>query len=188
MKKLFEGFQTNDLVGVLENKIHIDEFAPKMGKDEDVVVLSFLVNDKQASIDLIDFLERGYDFLLDCDLSASEIRPGSYLVFVELLRRRRLIEQIFTLLSDLSAASQLNINDWKFRYMNEDKYYPVTAEEMKIHIPLYPRAYKERFNKPIEGLKQAAGLKTENYYYADNAIEHLQHNAGIYNVNKNNNL
>jgi len=188
MTKLFEGFEVSDLVNVLEPKIHIDEFNSKMGKDDDIIVLSFLINDKQASIDFIDFIERGYNFVLDCDISDSELKPGSYLVFVELLRRRRVIDQIFQLLSDLSAASQLNINDWKFRYMNSENYYPVTAKEMKLHIPLYPRAYNEKYNKPIEDVKQLAGLQTENYYYKDSLIEQLQFNAGVHNVNKNSNL
>lgn len=181
MRNIFihENFSVKDLVNVLENKLHIDQFSSKIGKDEDIIVLSFLVNDKQAALDLVSWLETGYNFLLDCDLSDSELKPGSYLVFVEMLRRRRVIEQIFLLLSDLSAASQLNINDWKFRYMNEEGYHKLTAEELKIHIPLYPRAYKERFNKPIDILKHNAGLQTENYYHKDSLIEKLQFDAGI---------
>jgi len=41
MTKLFEGFEVSDLVNVLEPKIHIDEFNSKMGKDDDIIVLSF---------------------------------------------------------------------------------------------------------------------------------------------------
>lgn len=180
MKKIYEGFQVSDLVNVLENRIHIDQFSSKIGKDEDIIVLSFLVNDKQAALDLVEFIEIGYNWVLDADVSDSELKPGSYLVFVEILRRRRVIDQIFLLLSDLSAASQLNINDWEFLYMNEDKYHKLTADELKLHVPLYPRAYKERFNKPIENIKKLSGLQTENYQYKkDEIIEQLQFNAGI---------
>ena len=180
MRKLKESFEVNDLINVLIPKLHIDEFVSKIGKDNNIAVVSFLVNDKQAALDLVNFFEVGYDFILDADISESEITVGSYLVFVEILRRHRLIDEIFQLLSDLSAASQLNINDWTFRYMNEEDYYPCTAKEFKQHIPLSPRAYSERFNKPVEDIKQLAGLKTESFYVKDELIETIMHNAGIY--------
>ena len=87
MSKLFEGFEVGDLKLILEPKIHIDEFAAKAGKDDEIIVFSFLIHDRQAAMDIVDFFEKGYDFILDADISTSEIRPGSYLVFVEILRR-----------------------------------------------------------------------------------------------------
>jgi hypothetical protein len=182
--KVLESFEISDLKFVLEPSIHIDEFCSKIGKDDEIAVISFLVNDKRAALDVIGFFENGYDFILDADISASEIKPGSYLVYVEILRRRRLITQIFQLISDLSAASQLKQNEWKFKYM-DDEYHPLSEKNLKLFVPLSPRNYREQINRPIDNLKQAAGIKTESYVSTDPLIQTLMHAAGIpYDIKK----
>ena len=179
MTKLSESFEVGDLHLVLEPKIHIDEFCSKIGKDDEICVISFLVNDKEAAIDLVDFFEKGYDFILDADISASEIRPGSYLVFVELLRRARIIQQIFKMISDLTAASGLNKKDWKFRYVTNENYYPLTKEDLKAQVPLTPRAYKERVVEPIEEMKKLSGIPVYESFEKNLYLQTLQHAAGI---------
>ena len=179
MNKLTEGFEIGDLKLVLEPKIHFDEFKSKMGKDSDVLVISFLINDKQAGADLIDFFERGYDFILDADISDSELRPGSYLVFVEMLRRKRAIEQVFRLLSDLSAASQINPTEWKFKYFTDEDYYPLTPGNLKLYVPLSPRAYKNIAGRVVEDIKVLSGLPVEQYKPLDGEIEKLMFNSGL---------
>ncbi len=180
MKKLNESFGVGDLQLVLEPKLHIDEFCSKIGKDADIIVISFLINDKTAAIDLVDFFEKGYDFILDADISASEIKPGSYLVFAELLRRHRVIDQLFKLIDDLSAASKLNRKDWKFRYINNEKYFQCTIEELKNHIPLTPKAYKEKFVLPIKEMQEHAGILIHSDYDSNDIdIQKIQHAAGI---------
>ena len=178
--KITESFEVGDLKLILEPKIHIDEYSSKIGKDEDICVISFLINDKQAAMDIIDFIEKGYDFVLDADISASEIKPGAYLVFVELLRRLRIIPQLFKIISDLSAASGLSKKDWKFRYVTNEKYYQLTTEELKEHVPLSTRAYKETVITPIKEMKQLSGITVNESIDADNKkLQALQHAAGI---------
>lgn len=174
-----EGFGVGDLKLVLTPKIHIDEFCSKIGKDSEIIVISFLINDRQAAIDVVDFLEKGYEFILDADISASEIRPGSYLIFVEILRRTRIIEQLFKIISDLSAASELNNNEWKFRYLTDDKYYPLTKEELKKHVPLSPGVYNKTVKTPVDEIKTLSGIPIYENYPVTPAIQTLQHAAGI---------
>jgi hypothetical protein len=179
MNKLFEKFEVGDLHLVLEPKIHIDEFSSKLGKDDEIMVVSFLINDKQAAIDLVDFLEKGYDFILDADISSSEIKSGSYLVFVELLRRARIISQILKIIDDLQAASKINKNSWKFRYVTDTKYFPLTKKELKTHVPLSPKAYKETINTPIKEMKVLSGLSIYEHFEKDFLLQQIQHAAGI---------
>lgn len=179
MKILNEKFEVGDLFLVLEPKIHIDEYKSKIGRDDEVCVISLLVNDQQASKDLVDFLEKRYNFILDADISASEIRPGSYLVFIELLRRNRVIEQLLKILSDLVAASKIEIKNWKFRYVTDEEYYPVTKEELKKHVPLSPKAYKKTVNEPIKEIKQLSGLPIHESIKMTEDLQALQHAAGI---------
>jgi hypothetical protein len=51
------------------------------------LLISFFVRDQQAAKDLMMWFEKGYDFVLDADRSPGEIRPGRYLVYVEMRRR-----------------------------------------------------------------------------------------------------
>ena len=181
MTKINEGFEVGDLDMVLEPKIHIDEYSSKIGKDDEICVISFLVNDKQAAMDVVDFVEKGYDYILDADISTNEIKPGSYLVFIEFLRRAKIIPQLLKIISDLQASSKLNKKDWKFRYVTDEKYYPLTKENLKTHVPLSPRSYKEHVVKPIEEMKQLSGIAV--YESVDTSedmdMQALQHAAGI---------
>jgi len=179
MSKIVEGFEVNDLNGVLEPKIHIDEFVSKIGKDSDIMVLSFLLADRTAALDLVNFLEIGYGFILDADISASEIKPGSYLVFVEILRRGRAISQIFQIIDNLRASSGLNRKDWHFSYINNKQYHELTAENLKKYVPLSPRAYRKSVVEPIQEIQKLSGLSIQESFACDNDIEQLMRAAGI---------
>ena len=84
--QLFEGLEKDDLARLVFPELHIDEFKSKMGDDADIIVLSFLVDGKEPATDLMNFIERGYDWVFDADISSGELDDGQYLVFVELER------------------------------------------------------------------------------------------------------
>lgn len=175
-----ESFEVGDLKLVLTPIIGIDFYCSKIGKDSDIVVLDFLVNDKQAAADLVTFFETGYAWILDADISTSEIRPGHYLVFVEILRRNRLINQIFKIVSDLSAASGLDRKDWKFHYVSaDDKFYPLRKETIKAHVPLSPKSYKDTVVEPVDEIKELSGIPVDKEIPKDEDIQSIQHAAGI---------
>ena len=54
---------------LVDNIFEIDSYASKMGSDKDIVVLSLNVESLSPAKDLVRFLERGYDFVLDADSS-----------------------------------------------------------------------------------------------------------------------
>ena len=78
-----EGLEHGDLKRLVHPDVHVDEFKSKMGDDADIVVVSFKVASKEPALDLVNFIEKGYDFVLDADLSSGELDDGEYLVFVE---------------------------------------------------------------------------------------------------------
>lgn len=180
MNKLFESFEVGDLINILSHTLHIDEFKSKLGKDDKNIVISFLLHDKSAGEDLVDFLERGYEFILDADISSSEVTPGNYLVFAELLRRTRASEQIAKILSDLSAATNTKIKDWSFEYMNSEHEIPFTIENFNDHVPLSPKAYRIQVQNQINEFRSTAGLKTKILdEKVANDLKSLQHAAGL---------
>ena len=54
---LFEALEYKDMEGMLKPTIHVDEFASKMGDDDDIIVVSFFVRSQQAAEDLMNWFE-----------------------------------------------------------------------------------------------------------------------------------
>ena len=98
---------------------------------------------------------------------------------MEILRRSRLIPQLFKIISDLSAASKLNNNEWRFRYVTDENYYPLTKEEIKKHVPLSPGAYNKAVKTPVDEMKTLSGIPIYETYPNSLEIQTIQHAAGI---------
>ena len=177
--QLFEGLEVGDLARLIHPEIGIDEFKSKMGRDDRNCVVSFAVDDRNAALDLVTFLERGYDFVLDAEVSNSEVSPNRYLVFAEMPRRTTLYERISKILQDLVASSDLDPNSWRFKYMKEKDYRPFTEEEFNQVVALSPKAYRKRYQKPIDDMKTAAGLPVTTPPVEDEDLKQLQNLAGI---------
>jgi hypothetical protein len=84
---LNEGLDHHDLEGQMIPTVTVDEYAAHMGNDSEIVTLAFTIKSEAAGNDLVDWFERGYDFVLDAQVSEGEVKPGQYLVFVEMNRR-----------------------------------------------------------------------------------------------------
>jgi hypothetical protein len=176
-QSLLEGLGYKDLEGILKPTIHVDEFSSKMGDDDDIIVLSFFTRDKAAAKDLMNWFEKGYDFVLDADQSPGEIKPNRYLVYVEMRRRRAAPEQINELLGDLATLTEFDPEDWTMVY--KEKTHPWSQEEFARLVPLSPREYRERTEKDLNEWRIAAGMPVKATYERDDAIRTIQSAAGI---------
>jgi hypothetical protein len=176
-KHLLEGLQYKDLDGMLKSTVHIDEFASKMGNDEDIIVASFFVRDLQAAKDLVGWFEKGYDFVLDADRSPGEIKPSRYLVYVELRRRRSAAQNIATLLDDLSTLTEFSPEDWTMRY--EGKTQPWDEQVFSDIVPLTPSAYRASHEGELNEMRSAAGLAIKPIHTPTPETRAIQSMAGI---------
>jgi len=77
---LQEGLKHKDMIGLIKPTVHIDEFVSKMGNDDDIATVSFYTKNSKVADDLVEWFEKGYDFVLDADRSPGEIKPNRYLV------------------------------------------------------------------------------------------------------------
>ena len=141
LPQLFEGLEFGDLARLVHTKLHIDEFKSKMGDDADIVILSFKINNKEAANDLMNFIERGYDWVLDADVSAGELDDGEYLVFVEMERNPKVPGQIIKLVEDILNLTEQAITDWQFQYRKNPAEFELTDENLRKQIPLSPNNY-----------------------------------------------
>jgi hypothetical protein len=122
-----------DLKGLVSHIFEVDHFKSKMGDDQDVVVLSFTVESLHPAEDLVNFIEKGYQFVLDADSSPGELRNGKYKVFVELERNNKVSENIMDLLYGVGKLT--NIDEFKFRYHKSFNSVPVNLDTLKETIP-----------------------------------------------------
>jgi len=175
---LSEGLQYKDLEGMMKPTLHVDEFAAKMGDDDDIIVLSFFVRDLQAAKDLVGWFEKGYDFVLDADRSPGEIKPSRYLVYLELRRRRSAAQHVQTLLDDLSTLTEFDPEEWRMHY--DGKEHEWSEETFRELVPLTPDAYRATHEQDLNTVRTAAGIAPKKIHdkLSDDA-KSLQSMAGI---------
>ena len=177
---LTEGLERGDLKRLIHNELHIDEFQSKMGTDEDILVLSFKVRGKEPALDLVNFVEKGYPWVLDADVSSGEMDDGDYIVFVECEREPEVAEQIVKLIQNILNLTEQDMTEWRFQYRGRGSDHSVTADDIREIVPLTPEQYKKRHNKSdIDQLKSAAGVKVNTEAPKNEFTESLRIAAGI---------
>jgi len=183
MRKLLrENLEAGDLKRLVHTELHIDEYKSKMGDDADVCVISFKVSGKEPSADLVSFIEKGYDYVLDADVSSGEKEGGDYLVFVELERTAELPEQIIAIMKDVMNLTEQTIEDWRVRYYKLTNDNELTVDSLTSIIPLSPEDYSAKYDKEddeLDALKTAAGIDVDTTAPVNDYTESLRVAAGI---------
>jgi len=133
------GLRIGDLRDMVYKVLEIDSFASKMGDDKDVVTLSFSIREKAAAEDLMGFIEKGYEFVLDADITPGEQSDGTYKVFVEMERGKKIHDQIMEVMDGVGKLADRN--DWRFRYYKNWKSAELTQTGLEELVPNDPAAY-----------------------------------------------
>ena len=133
------GLMANDLSNTIDKIFEIDSCASKMGDDKNIVTLSFSLTGKEAAKDLSNFLEKGYSFILDSDVTEGEQSDGTYKVFVEMERDNEVGENIFEILDGVKKLS--GKDDFKFRYYKGFRSYEATQDKISEMVPTDPDKY-----------------------------------------------
>jgi hypothetical protein len=113
-----------------------------MGEDQDIVVLGFRVKEKNPAIDMMEFIEKGYNFILDADMSAGEEKDGQYQVFVEIERTPELKNQLKELLGGVGQLC--NCKEWRFRYQKAPSSLEFNEENITEAIPMTKEDYERK--------------------------------------------
>ena len=122
----------------------------------------FTVKGQQASEDLVDWFERGYDYVLDSDVSDGQIKKGFYLVFVEMNRRTTVPERIVEMIEDLETLTQLPLNEWTI--IVDKKEYEPNVTELKQVIILSPSQYRKIHDEDLNEMRNRAGLEPQKLF------------------------
>jgi hypothetical protein len=134
-----ESLKSADLRHFVKKVIEIDNFKSKIGDDQDIVTISFTVDHEDPAKDLENFIEMGFDFVLDADVSPGELDDGTYKVYVELERNRHVAEEIREILDGVEKIA--GINDFRFRYFKNFKSQEATEDNLAAAIPMDKNAY-----------------------------------------------
>lgn len=181
-KLISENLEYGDLKRLIHPELHIDEYKSKMGDDADVCVVSFKVGGKEPSMDLVNFIEKGYDYVLDADVSSGEKEGGDYLVFVELDRTAEVPTQIMDIVEDILNLTKQDLGIWRFRYRTSTNEYDLNDDQLRKIIPLTPEAYNRKFKREqeeLDALKSAAGVEVTTKAPKNEYTESLRIAAGI---------
>lgn len=177
--KLHEGMESGDLKRLVHNELHIDEFKSKLGDDQDVIVVTLKLASKQPAEDLVNFIEKGYDWVLDSDISPGEMDDGSYIVFTELSRDKDAPKNILQMIEDMQNLTDIDVEEWRVRYYKNHKEMPLSLEALESMIPTSPEAYNKLYGQEIDQLKTAAGMKVDTKAPKNDYTESLRNLAGI---------
>tara|TARA_Y100000389_G_C17456816_1_gene518690 strand:- start:2305 stop:2865 length:561 start_codon:yes stop_codon:yes gene_type:complete len=186
MTMITEGLNYLDLENQMLPRFTIDEYAAKMGDDDEIVTVTFTVKSELAANDLVSWFERGYNFVLDASVSEGELEPGKHLVFVEMDRRSWSGKAIFNLIKDLQTLTGIAPKDWTMEI--DDEEYPCQEALVIDKMILNPGKYREEVEEvedevdvELNEYRLRAGLehqstKLEN---KDTYIKDIQAAAGI---------
>ena len=131
--------QAGDLVHLVDNVLEIDSYKSKMGDDANIITVSFSVKNKHAADDLNEFIEKGYSFVLDSDVTVGEQSDGMYRVFVEIERNKSAADNIFEIIDGVRKLS--SVDDFRYRYYKNFRSEELTLENLTNDVPTDPDSY-----------------------------------------------
>ena len=131
--------QAGDLVHLVDPVLEIDSYKSKMGDDANIITVSFSVKNKHAADDLNEFIEKGYSFVLDSDVTVGEQSDGMYRVFVEIERDKSAADNIFEIIDGVRKLS--SVDDFRYRYYKNFRSEELTLENLAKDVPTDPDSY-----------------------------------------------
>ena len=139
------GLLKSDLGHLVDTIIEIDSYKSKMGEDSDIVTLAFSVHGNEPAKDLENFIEKGYPFVLDADVTSGEQSDGTYKVFVEMERNKEVPMQIIEIADGVSKLADLE--KMRFRYYKNFKSKDLDEENLSASIPVDKQSYEIAINE-----------------------------------------
>lgn len=143
--KINEGLAFEEMKGLVDDVVSIDQYQPKIDDDEETVVVAFAVKYIKPAEDLNDFIQSSAIEHLDSEVSAGPDADGSYKVFVEFRRDKELFSKIEMLLRDITNITSKE-GSWEFTAYKLDDPRPFDEERFRRDVTMTPEEYKMKHN------------------------------------------
>lgn len=160
--------KNEDLHGTILPNVSIDEFEPKAGDVNDVIVVAFYLLDQDPADDLNTFIQRGVIDSLAVEVSPNTDDDGRYLVFVEMERDDTFPNKFQALIKDVENVS--GKMDWKIKtYLSDDREFAFNDPELYNFVIVSPEEYvsKDEFMKESIEEKVMSFLQDAHIMYCD---------------------
>jgi hypothetical protein len=154
------GLRHKELEGMVLPLISVDEFEPKSGTTEEVIVLAFFANDELPAYDLDDFIDKSVVEFLDSEVSPNPNEEGQYLVFVEFKRQPNFWMKLFNLIEDVENVT--GECDWQVQPYLVDKLYDLKDPALQKVVIVKEEEYmpKADFDADVEEYMEDSDLLT----------------------------
>jgi hypothetical protein len=177
---IHEGLEKNDLKRLVHPELHIDEFKSKMGRDEDIVVISFKIAGREPAEDLVNFIEKGYTWVIDADISSGEMDDGDFIVFVECEREPQVADNVMQLIDDITNLTDQKLDEWRLQVRSNPQQHELSADNIRSHVPLSTNTYLAKFGKKeLDEMRTAAGVTVATCAPKNDYTQSLRSLAGI---------
>lgn len=140
-----EGLRPQNLKGLIDSVVSIDQYKPKISTEAEVVVVAFSVVNERATSDLNNFIQTGAIEHLDVEPSPGPDDTGAYRVFVEFKRDKDLFKKIKALLDDITKITS-DEGDWEFTAYKINEPRKFDEERFKRDIKTTPEEYNSKFH------------------------------------------
>ena len=154
------GLRHLELNGMVIPLISIDEFEPKMGTTEEVIVVSLFCKDELPAFDLDEFIDKSIVEFLDSEVSPNPNEDGLYLVFIEFKRQPNFWMKLYDLIKDIeNVTGKLK---WRVQPYLVDKLYALKDAELHDVVITKEQAYvpRQEFEQTVESYFQDSDLLT----------------------------
>lgn len=122
------GVRNEELKNLVLPVISVDEFEPKIGTNEEVIVAAFFCKDELPAYDLEDFMDKGVIEFLDSEVSPNPDKDGNYVVFVEFKRQPNFWTRLYKLIKDITRVT--GEMKWRIKPYLSDKTYDLLDPEL----------------------------------------------------------
>ena len=150
------GLHTGDLQDTMLKKVSIDEYEPKTGDASEVLVLGFSLRESTQGQDLYNFLNSSIFEIRDVEVSPNPNPDNYYMVFVEIDRNDKVLENIRNIVKDVENIS--GKLPWIGKTHLNDDFLPLFDEGISQYVITDPEKYMTK-----EQFQQQKGRRTSSF-------------------------
>jgi len=160
------GLRHEELKDLVLPLISVDEFEPKIGTIEEVIVVGFYCRDELPAYDLDDFIDKGVVEYLDSEVSPNPDRHGNYLVFVEFKRQPNFWTRLYKMIDDVERVT--GEMEWRAKPYLSEKKYPLKSRELQKLV----------ITRKEEYVPRSEFVATTEEYFRDSDLTGLEVDEG----------
>lgn len=149
--RLTEGMWAGDLNDLISPTITIDEFKSRI--DSKALVVGVYIRDLDAANDLNRFLQKSHVDVLYTEVSPATDQRGFYIVFIELMRNDKLVDNIIELMTDVTSLT--NVTSWNASVYGNKKPIELSKDNLKVALAKDEVVVAKASKKSIEVRKEA---------------------------------